>query len=60
MTNIKNVSSIKTTPIMNETNYYSNHFNIKIPRSNARQGIAYYGCIGNLDNMNCYEIIVVN
>ena len=60
MYNIKNVSSIKTTPIMNEINYYNNHFTIKIPRSNARHGITYYGCIEDLVNIDCYEIIVAN
>ena len=53
-------SSIKTTPIVNEIIRYSNYLTIKIPKSNARLGVSYYGCIESLDNMDCYEIIVAN
>lgn len=61
MNNIKYYeSSIKTTPIMNEINNYSSNPILKIPRENARLGITYYGKLEDLDDVECYEIIVVN
>ena len=52
--------SLNTTPIVNKIISYNYDLTFKIPKRNAKLGISYYGGLEDLENMDCYEIKIVN
>lgn len=54
------ISSLNTTPIVNKIISYNYDLAFKIPKRNAKLGISYYGELEDLENIDCYQIKIVN